>query len=48
MDNYRGQLPEKRAAPVCMYMLLRMYAYANLLGIYISMYACMYVRTVRI
>ena len=46
MDNYRGQLPEKRATPVCKYVLLRMYLYANLLGINISMYICLYIRTV--
>ena len=37
---------QKKGPPLFVYIyLLRMYVYANLLGIYISMYVCMYVCT---
>jgi hypothetical protein len=45
MDNYRGQLPEKRAAPVCMYILFTNVCIRKFAR-HIHIYVCMYVRTV--
>jgi hypothetical protein len=49
MDNYRGQLPEKRAAPVCMHILFTnvcIRKFARHIHIYVCMYVCMYVQYV--
>ncbi len=46
MDNYRGQLPDKRAAPVCMYILFTnvcIRKFARHIHIYVCMYS-MYIR----
>ena len=48
MDNYRGQLPDKRAAPVCMFISFTNVCrriFARHIHIYVCMYVCMYVCT---